>query len=411
MTRRIVVTGMGAITPVGNNVPDMSAALVEGRSGVGTITQFDPSEFRTQIAAEVKSYVGEEHFDRKTLRRLARFVQFALVATKEATDDAGINFEAIDRQRVGVVIGTGIGGLAELLEQQEVMATRGPRRLSPFFIPKILPDMAAGEIAIAYGLMGPNMAVCSACATGTNSIGEAMAIIRRGDTDVMICGGTEAAIHPLSIAGFNQIHAVSTRNDDPAGASRPFDATRDGFVMGEGAGILILESLEHAQERGARIRAEAMGYGATADAYHIAAPAVDGAGAVAAMRNALSDAGIAPTEIDYLNAHGTSTVLNDKTETAAIKTTFGDYAYRMAISSTKSMTGHLLGAAGAIEAIACVKAMEDQVIPPTINYEHPDPECDLDYVPNEAREADIRTVVSNSFGFGGHNATLVFRRL
>ena len=411
MTRRIVVTGIGAITPVGNNVPDLWAALVQGRSGVAPITRFDPSVLRTRFAAEVKGYDAKEHFDRKTIRRLSRFVQFALVATREAVTDARIDFEAVDPSRVGVVLGTGIGGLVELMEQAEIMETRGPRRLSPFFIPKILPDMAAGEIAIAHGLMGPNMAVCSACATGTNSIGEAMAIIRRGDTDVMICGGTEAAIHPLSIAGFNQIHAVSTRNDDPAGACRPFDATRDGFVMGEGAGVLILESLEHAQERGAPIRAEAMGYGATADAYHIAAPAVDGAGAVASMRNALSDAEIAPTEIDYLNAHGTSTVLNDKTETAAIKTTFGDHAYRLAISSTKSMTGHLLGAAGAVEAIACVKAMEDQVIPPTINYQHPDPDCDLDYVPNEARQADIRTVVSNSFGFGGHNATLIFRRL
>jgi len=411
MRRRVVITGMGAVTPVGNGVADMWTALVEGRSGVAPITHFDASELKTRFAAEVKDFHPEEHFGRREARHMDRFVQFALVAAREAVADARIEFDAVDQHRVGVLIGTGIGGIHTILEQARIMDTRGPRRLSPFFIPMILPDIAAGHIAIVYGLKGPNMAVSSACATGTNAIGEAAEMIRRGSADIMICGGSEAAIVPLAIAGFNIIRAISTRNDDPTRASRPFDAKRDGFVVGEGSGILILESLEHAQQRGAHIYAEVLGYGASADAYHIAAPAENGEGAVAAMRAALSDAGIAPDEVDYLNAHGTSTELNDVTETAAIKTTFGDHAYRLAVSSTKSMTGHLLGAAGAVEAIACVKALEDQIIPPTINYEYPDPRCDLDYVPNEARRAPLRTVMSNSFGFGGHNASLIFRRI
>ena len=410
MRRRVVVTGMGAITPVGNNVADMWGALVEGRSGVAPITSFDASELRTRFAAEVKGFDPEQHFDRKMVRRLSRFAQFALVATREAVIDAGIDFDGTDRYRVGVVIGTGIGGIQTLLDQAKVMEARGPRRLSAFFIPMILPDIAAGEISIAYGVKGPNMSVSSACATGTNAIGEAAEMIRRGSADVMICGGTEAGIAPVAVAGFNVMRAISTRNDEPEKASRPFDVTRDGFVMGEGSGVLILESLEHATAREARIQAEILGYGTTADAFHIAAPAEDGAGAAAAMRVALSDAEIAPEEIGYLNAHGTSTPLNDFTETMAIKMALGDHAHRIAISSTKSMTGHLLGAAGAIEAIACIKALEDQIIPPTINYEHPDPRCDLDYVPNEARRAELGVVMSNSFGFGGHNASLVLGR-
>jgi 3-oxoacyl-[acyl-carrier-protein] synthase II len=386
-------------------------ALLEGRSGVAPIAGFDASDLRTTFAAEVKGFDPAEHFERKMLRRLSRFAQFALVAAREAVTDAGVDFDGTDPYRVGVVIGTGIGGIQTLLDQAKVMEKKGPRRLSAFFIPMILPDIAAGEIAIAYGARGPNMSVISACATGTNAVGEATEMIRRGSADVMICGGTEAGIHPVAVAGFNVMHAISTRNDEPEKASRPFDATRDGFVMGEGSGVLILESLEHAQAREARIHAEVLGYGTTADAFHIAAPAEDGAGAAAAMSVALSDAAMVPEGIDYLNAHGTSTPLNDATETMAVKKALGDHAHRVAISSTKSMTGHLMGAAGAIEAIACVKALEDQTIPPTINYEHPDPRCDLDYVPNEARRADLGVVMSNSFGFGGHNACLILGRV
>ncbi|MFB0545340.1 MAG: beta-ketoacyl-ACP synthase II [Anaerolineae bacterium] len=408
---RVVVTGMGAITPAGNDVPTMWEALKEGRSGVGPITHFDASELNTQIAAEVKDFDPKEHFGHKEARRLDRVVQFALVASKEALEDAQLVINDGNAEEIGVVIGSGIGGISTLLEQVKVMDTRGPRRVSPFLIPMIIPDTSAGQVAISFGAKGPNMAVVSACATGANAIGEAAEMIRRGAAQAMICGGTEAAIQPIAVAGFSIMQALSTRNDEPERASRPFDAERDGFIMGEGAGVLILESLAHARARGARIYGEVVGYGSTADAYHITAPAEKGEGGTRAMRMALKSAGLEPEEIDYINAHGTSTKLNDIGETVAIKNVFGPHAYRLPISSTKSMIGHLLGAAGAVEAIASIKALEEGLIHPTINYEHPDPECDLDYVPNTARPAELHTVMSNSFGFGGHNACLIFRKL
>ena len=408
---RVVVTGMGAITPAGNDVPTMWEALKEGRSGVGPITHFDASELNTQIAAEVKDFDPKEHFGHKEARRLDRVVQFALVASKEALEDAQLVINDGNAEEIGVVIGSGIGGISTLLEQVKVMDTRGPRRVSPFLIPMIIPDTSAGQVAISFGAKGPNMAVVSACATGANAIGEAAEMIRRGAAQAMICGGTEAAIQPIAVAGFSIMQALSTRNDEPERASRPFDAERDGFIMGEGAGVLILESLAHARARGARIYGEVVGYGSTADAYHITAPAEKGEGGARAMRMALKSAGLEPEEIDYINAHGTSTKLNDIGETVAIKNVFGPHAYRLPISSTKSMIGHLLGAAGAVEAIASIKALEEGLIHPTINYEHPDPECDLDYVPNTARPAELHTVMSNSFGFGGHNACLIFRKL
>jgi 3-oxoacyl-[acyl-carrier-protein] synthase II len=335
-------------------------------------------------------------------------MQFAVVAVEEAIADAGLVINESNSEQTGVVIGTGIGGVSTLVSQVKVFEKRGPRRVSPFLIPMILPDSAAGQVAITFGIKGPNMAVTSACATGLNVIGEATEMIRRGFVHTALCGGSEAAILPLTVAAFNVMGVLSTRNDEPERACRPFDAQRDGFVMGEGAAILVLERLEEAQARGARIYGEVIGYGSSADAYHMAAPAVDGAGAAQAMRMALSDAGLRPHNVDHINAHGTGTSLNDISETAAIKSVFGDHAYKVAISSTKSMTGHLLGAAGAIEAIACLKALETSLIPPTINYEHPDPECDLDYVPNEARAANLRVAMSNSFGLGGHNACLIF---
>ncbi len=408
---RVVVTGMGAITPVGNDVPTMWEALKEGRSGVGPITHFDASELNTQIAAEVKDFDPKEHFGHKEARRLDRVVQFALVASKEALEDAQLVINDGNAEEIGVVIGSGIGGISTLLAQVKVMDTRGPRRVSPFLIPMIIPDTSAGQVAISFGAKGPNMAVVSACATGANAIGEAAEMIRRGAAQAMICGGTEAAIQPIAVAGFCIMQALSTRNDEPERASRPFDAERDGFIMGEGAGVLILESLAHARARGARIYGEVVGYGSTADAYHITAPAEKGEGGARAMRMALKSAGVEPEEIDYINAHGTSTKLNDIGETVAIKNVFGPHAYRLPISSTKSMIGHLLGAAGAVEAIASFKALQEGLIHPTINYEHPDPECDLDYVPNTARPAELHTVMSNSFGFGGHNACLIFRKL
>ncbi len=411
MSEQVVVTGLGIISPVGNDVPSAWEALTAGRSGVARITLFDPSPLATQFAGEVKGFDPREHFDRKEMRRLDRFAQFALVAAREAVEDAGLVVEDERPERIGAVVGTGIGGVNTLIAQAKVYDERGPRRVNPFFIPMALPDTAGAEIAIRMGIMGPNIAVTSACATGTNTIGEAAAIIRRGDADVMLCGGSEAALLPFVIAGFNVMQALSTRNDEPEKASRPFDAERNGFVMGEGAGVLVVESLEHAQARGARIYAEVIGYGTGVDAYHMAAPPEDGRGAIRAMRMALDSAGIAPEEVDYINAHGTSTALNDKTETMAIKAVFGDHAYRLAVSSVKSMTGHLLGASGAVEAIATIKALETGVIPPTINYEHPDPECDLDYVPNVARKAPIRVAMSNNFGLGGHNASIIFRKM
>ncbi|MCS7251806.1 MAG: beta-ketoacyl-ACP synthase II [Anaerolineae bacterium] len=407
---RVVITGMGAITPLGNDVETFWQNVVAGRSGIGPITLFDASSLKTRIAAEVRDFDPEAWFGRKEARRLDRYAQFALAAAQQAIRDARLDPAHTDRERVGVVLGTGIGGIGALVHGVETLMTRGPDRVNPFMVPMMLADTAPGLIAIAYGFRGPNMAVVTACASGTNAIGEAMHLIRRGDADVVIAGGAEAAILPISVAAFNVMGALSTCNEEPQRASRPFDRTRDGFVMGEGAGILLLERLEHAQARGARIYAEVVGYGASADGYHITAPLESGEGAALAMRRALADAGLTPREVSYINAHGTSTPLNDKSETQAIKAVFGEAAYDVPISSTKSMIGHLLGAAGAVEAIVCIRAITDGIIPPTINYEHPDPECDLDYVPNVARRQPVRVAMSNSFGFGGHNACVIFRR-
>lgn len=411
MSNRVVITGLGLVTPVGNDVATSWDALVAGRSGVGLITLFDASEYPARIAAEVRDFDPVALFGRREARRMDRFVQFAMASAGQALDDAGLIVAGDNAHRIGVVIGSGIGGIISLLDQAEVMRTRGPQRVSPFLIPMMLVDTASGQVAIAHGLKGPNFSVISACATGANAIGEAAEVIRRGAADVMLAGGSEACIVPLALAGFAVMQAVSTRNDEPERACRPFDATRDGFVMGEGAGVVVLESEVHARARSAKIYAELVGYGATSDAYHITAPDETGDGAARAMQAALDQASLAPEQIGYLNAHGTSTMLNDKGETAAIKTVFGEHAYQLPISSTKSMTGHLLGAAGAVEAIFSVLVLAEGVLPPTINYEHPDPECDLDYVPNEARRVSVDYAMSNSFGFGGHNASLIMKRM
>jgi len=411
MTRRVVVTGMGAISPLGNNLAATWAGIVAGHSGVGPITRFDTTGFRTTIAAEIKGFDPKEHFPPKEARRMDPFVQYALVAGREAIHDAGLPTSDGDRVRTAVVIGSGIGGMGTLTEQFLVLKERGPGRVSPFFVPMVLPDTAAGMLAIEFGLRGPNMAITSACATGANAIGEAYEMVRRGAVDAAVCGGTEAGILALAVAGFSVMRALSERNDEPQRASRPFDRQRDGFVVGEGAAVLVLEALEQAQARSARIYAELVGYGSTDDAYHITAPDQHGAGAALCMRQALASAGLAPKEVNYVNAHGTSTPLNDVTETRAIKAVLGEHAYRVPISSTKSMTGHLLGAAGALEAALSVKALETGIVPPTINLDEPDAECDLDYVPHRAREMQLQTAMSNSFGFGGHNACLIFRRL
>ncbi len=409
MRERVVVTGLGAVTPLGNNVPAFWAGLVAGRSGVGPITLYDPSGEAVRIAAEVKDLDPIAHLGRKQARRTDRFTQMALIATDEAVIDAGLAFEDSETGRdVGVILGTAVGGIRTLLESSEVMQERGSRRVSAMTVPMMMSNAAAGEISIRYGLCGLTLSVASACATGTNAIGEAAELIRRGAAEVIICGGSESWMHPLALAAFNNMQALSARNDEPERASRPFDADRDGFVMGEGAGVLILESLAHAQRRGARIYAEVTGYGTSSDAFHITAPDENGTGAVLSMERALRDAGFGPEAIDYINAHGTSTPLNDITETRAIHKVFGKHADRVPVSSTKSMIGHLLGAAGAVEAIACIKSLETGVIHPTINYETPDPDCDLDFVPNQARHTNPRTALSNSFGFGGHNATLIF---
>jgi 3-oxoacyl-[acyl-carrier-protein] synthase II len=411
MRKKVVVTGLGCVSPLGNNMADTWKNLLVGRSGVTKITRFDASVYKTRIAAEVKGFDPQDLFGSKEARRMDRYTQFALASTLEALDDAQLKIEDGYRDRVGVVIGTGIGGIGTLMEQLVVLNQRGPDRVSPFLVPMMLSDSAAGLVAITLGVRGPNMAIVTACATGTNVIGEAVEMIRRGSADVVIAGGSEAAIIPIAIAGMSSMTALSTRNDDPEHASRPFDLNRDGFIMGEGAAVLILESLEFAQGRKTRILAEVCGYGTSDDAYHISSPAENGTGAALCMKLALENSEIEPSRIDYINAHGTSTYLNDKSETAAIKTVFGDQAYKVAISSTKSMTGHLLGASGALEAAISVKAIQEGLIPPTINYETPDPECDLDYVPNHLRKADINYVMSNSFGFGGHNATIILRKI
>jgi 3-oxoacyl-[acyl-carrier-protein] synthase II len=407
--RRVVITGVGVISPIGNDRSTFWNNLIAGKSGVGPITQFDPSDYPVRIAAEVKDFDPLDFLDRKEARRMDRFVQFAVAASRMALEDARLDMSKEDPDRVGVYIGSGIGGLATWEEQHKILLERGPRRVSPFLIPMMIANMASGQVSIATGAKGPNSSAISACATGTHSIGDAFKIIQRGDADVMIAGGAEATIRPLAFAGFCAAQALSRRNEEPEKASRPFDRERDGFVMGEGAGILILESLDHALKRGAPIIAEVAGYGMTGDAYHLTQPAPEGEGAARAMLRAIRDAGLKPEEIDYINAHGTSTEYNDKFETMAIKKVFGEHAYKLAVSSNKSMIGHLLGAAGGVEAIATALTLKEQVIPPTINYEHPDPDCDLDYVPNEARRTRVRAALSNSLGFGGHNATLAFK--
>lgn len=410
MRKRVVVTGLGCVSPVGNNVTETWSALIAGKSGAAPITHFDASRHKTKFAAEVKGFDGPALFGAREARKMDRFAQFATAATLEALTQAKFTVDESNRDRVGILIGSGIGGIITLIEEVDTLRERGPDRVSPFLIPMMISDSAAGMIAIRIGARGPNMSLATACATGTNAVGEAAEMIRRGAADVMIAGAAEAAIVPVAIAGMNVMGALSARNDDPERASRPFDKHRDGFLMGEGGAILILESLEHAQARGAEILCEFSGYGTSDDAHHISAPAENGAGAALSMQLALADAGLSVNEIDYINAHGTSTPLNDKSETAAIKTVFGEQAYKIPVSSTKSMTGHLLGASGTLEAVVCAQAIRENLLPPTINYETPDPECDLDYVPNQARPARPRHVMSNSFGFGGHNATLILSK-
>ncbi|HNQ93310.1 MAG TPA: beta-ketoacyl-ACP synthase II [Anaerolineales bacterium] len=410
MRKRVVVTGMGCISPVGNTVQETWSALLAGKSGAGAITHFDSSKHKTRFAAEVKGFDPVAEFGAREARKMDRFTQFAMVTSAQALDHAGLKIDDSNRDRVGVLIGTGIGGVGTMMEQAEILRERGADRVSPFLIPMMISDSAAGMLAIRVGARGPNMSLATACASGNNAIGEAVEMIRRGAADVMLAGASEAALVPITIAGMNVMGALSTRNDDPLTASRPFDKTRDGFLMGEGAGMLILEDLEYAKARGATILCEISGYGTTDDAHHISAPAENGAGAAISMKLALENAELSPTDIHYINAHGTSTSLNDKSETAAIKSVFGEQAYAIPVSSTKSMTGHLLGASGAVEAIFTIRAIRESILPPTINYSTPDPECDLDYVPNQPRRVAVKHAMSNSFGFGGHNATLVISR-
>ncbi len=410
MTRRVVITGMGVVSPLGSRISTMWENLVSGKSGISRIESFDVSEYTTQIAGEVRDFEPEMYLEKKEIRKFDRFTLFAIGAAKDALEDSGLVITEENRADIGVYIGSGVGGIHTLLENYKTLLMRGPRRVSPHVVPMMISNMASGQISILTGAMGPNSAPVSACATGTHAIGDAFKMIQRGAAEVMIAGGAEAAIVDLSLAGFANMRALSTRNSNPAAASRPFDKDRDGFVMGEGAGIVVMESLDHALKRGARIHAEIVGYGMSGDAYHITAPAPEGEGAYLAMRRAIDDANLSPEDIVYINAHGTSTELNDKFETLAVKRVFGNHAYRLAMSSIKSMIGHLLGAAGGVEAIATIKTIEEGVLPPTINYETQDPDCDLDYVPNVSRKADVPVAMSNSFGFGGHNASIVFRR-
>jgi 3-oxoacyl-[acyl-carrier-protein] synthase II len=411
VTRRVVVTGIGCVCPLGNDIDTTWKNLCAGRSGIDRITAFDPSPLESRIAAEVKGFDPSVSIGRKEIRHMDRYTQFAAVATYEAVRSAGLSIPILPAERSGVLVGSGLGGIGTLLSEIGVYERSGPLRISPFLIPMMLSDSASGQIAILFGAKGPNHSISSACATGTNAVGEAAEIIRRGSADLMITGGAEATIQPIILAGFGVMGALSKNNENPSQASRPFDKHRDGFVPGEGAGILILEELEHARARRAPILAEVLGYGTTDDAHHISAPLADGSGAAACMQGALDQAALPPTAVDYINAHGTGTQLNDKSETLAIKNVFGAHAYTLAVSSTKSMTGHLLGAAGGLEAAFSVLALRDGVIPPTINYETPDPQCDLDYTPNRSRKKDLRVAMSNSFGFGGHNASLIFGRL
>ena len=410
MGSRVVVTGMSVISPVGTGLEDFWSSLVSGKSGAGPVTRFDTEGYTTRIAAEVKGFVPENYIDKKDSRRMDRFTQFAMAAAKMAIEDAAINFDTVNRDRVGVILGSGIGGLETLEEQHKVLMNRGPGRVSPFFIPMMIANMGAAQVAISFGLRGCNLITTSACASSNNAIGDSFRLLQRDEADVMICGGTEAPITPMAMAGFCSMKAMTTRNEEPQKASRPFDTERDGFVIGEGAGLLVLETLDHARGRGAKIYGEVVGYGNSCDAYHITAPHPEGRGGAQSMQLALLDAGIKPEEVDYINAHGTSTPLGDKLETMAIKQVFGAHAYKIAVGSTKSMTGHLLGAAGGLEAVACLMTMLKGVIPPTVNLDSPDPECDLDYVPNQARKARVDVAMSNSFGFGGHNVTLIFKR-
>ncbi len=410
MQRRVVVTGMGVLSPLGLSLESTWPSIVAGKSACATIKAFDATDFPVRIACELPGFAAESFMDKREARKMDPCTQYAVAAAQMAWEDSGLDRGGFDPDRTGVVIGSGVGGIQTLETQHTVLMEKGPRRISPFFIPMLIADMPSGMVSILLGLKGPNYATVSACASGANAIGESMRAIQRGDADVVVSGGTEAAVCPLALSGFANMKAISARNDDPGRASRPFDANRNGFVLGEGAGIVVLEELEHARARGATIHAEVVGYATTADAHHMTAPAHGGEGGAKAMRLAIEDAGLAPSDVDYINAHGTSTPLNDKFETAAIRTVFGDHAEKLAVSSTKSMIGHLLGAAGGVEFIFTVLALETSVLPPTINYETPDPDCDLDYVPNQAREANINYALTNSFGFGGHNAVVALRR-
>ncbi len=410
MSRRVVVTGIGLKTPVGNHVDEFWSSLINGKSGIGLIESFDTTEYNAKIGGHVKNFDPLEYVNAKELRRMDTFVRFSTAAAVDCVKDAGLDLDKVDRTRIGVLVGSGIGGITTIEQNHEKLLKGGPRKISPFFIPMLIVNMAPGQISMTLGLKGPNLCVATACATANHAIGEAARLIKYGDAEAMIAGGTEAPLTPLGTGGFCSAKALSLRNDEPQRASRPFDLNRDGFVMGEGAGVVMLEELEFAKKRGAHIYCELIGYGLTGDAYHMTSPAPDGEGAARCMKMSLDDAKVNPEDVDYINAHGTSTKMNDKFETMAIKTVFGDHARKVNISSTKSMTGHLLGAAGGIEMAAIALALEKNIIPPTINYETPDPECDLDYTPNTAREATVDVAVSNSLGFGGHNSTLVARK-
>jgi 3-oxoacyl-[acyl-carrier-protein] synthase II len=408
--KRVVITGMGVLCPLGLNTSTTWEGLITGQSGIDYITLFDAEPLATKFAGEVKGFEPTDYINRKDARRMDRFAQLAIAASLQAVEQAGLQINSMNQDNIGVIVGSGIGGLTTLFEQTKVLLEKGPDKVSPFLTPMMIVDMAAAQVSITLGVKGPNLCITSACSSGSDAIGAAYELVKHGDLQAVIAGGSEAIINPIGITAFNALKALSTRNDEPQLASRPFDAERDGFIISEGSGLLILENLAHAQKRGANILAEIIAYGASADAYHITQPDGNGGGAARAIRVALDKAGITPDEIDYINAHGTSTQLNDKVETMAIKTVFGDNAYNTPISSTKSMLGHLIGAAGAIEAVICIMAIQHGIIPPTINLTHPDPECDLDYVPNEARQAKVTTALSNSFGFGGHNSCLVFRQ-
>ncbi len=408
--KRVVITGMGAITPIGNTLEDYWQGLISGRNGIDTITAFDPSQHGSQIAGEVKGFDPLDYMDRKDAKRAARFAHFAIAASKQALADAKLAITDLNAEQIGVMIGTGVGGIQVMEDQQEIYLNRGPSRCSPFMVPMMIANMAAGLTAIQTGAKGPNSCPVTACAAGSNAIGDAFRLVQNGYAQAMISGGTESAVTPLTFAGFSSARAMSTRNDDPTHASRPFDRDRDGFVLGEGCGILILEELEHALSRGARIYAEIVGYGMSCDAYHMTSLAPGGEGATRAIRLALKDADLSPTDVSYINAHGTSTPVNDPNETAAIKTVLGDHAYKITVSSTKSMTGHLLGGSGGIEGVAAVMAVANDKVPPTINLVNPDPACDLDYVADKSRDQTVEVALSNSFGFGGHNVTLAFKK-